>query len=337
MNTKTLNFAKRLIVDSIWKSANLEGLGTTFPKTEAILENISTETKKEEVLFIINMKRAWDFLLQNIDYPICIMLLREYNKIVGENLYQGNGEIRKSEVFIGGTSWKPTIPSEHEIYEEVGKLNRIKDVELRALKYFCYIARTQMFIDGNKRVAQLVANRVLIENDIGVFQIPVEAVEAFKGLLLRFYETNNDTEIISFMKEYCIIRMSTGAKQYKEKREYKVIKITESFKMSESQVRILNKILYNLRMELSSRNVTYAELYEDNDKIYLTLDNAKYEMHSGDNKLDFIIHKTVALLVDKVPIPIKKVSFCISDKYDLVYGDFIKSKEEKGSVELKLW
>ena len=59
--------AKRLLVDSIWKSANLEGLGTTFPKTEAILANAPTNTKAEEVLFIVNMKRAWEFLLDNID------------------------------------------------------------------------------------------------------------------------------------------------------------------------------------------------------------------------------------------------------------------------------
>jgi len=32
--------------------------------------------------------------------------------------------------------------------------------------YFCYAARTQIFIDGNKRVTQLIANKVLIENDI---------------------------------------------------------------------------------------------------------------------------------------------------------------------------
>lgn len=337
MNKETLNFAKRLIVDSIWKSANLEGLGTTFPKTEAILENIPTETKKEEVLFIINMKRAWDFLLQNIDYPNCIMLLREYNKVVGENLYMGNGEIRKSEVFIGGTTWKPAIPTENEIHEKIKELNSIADVELKALKYFCYVARTQMFIDGNKRVAQLIANKILIENDIGVFQIPIEALEPFKGLLLRFYETNDDTEIISFMKEYCIVRVGTGVKQYKEKKEYKIIEISESFKMSESQVRILNKILYNLRLELSYRGITYAELYESKDRVFLSLDNVKYKMHSGDNKLDFLINKTISLLVDKVPLPLKKVSFCVSDKYDLVYGDFIKSEEEKGSVELKLW
>ena len=77
MRDTAIEMAKRLLVDSIWKSANLEGLGTTFPKTEAILANAPTTTKTEEVLFVINMKRAWQFLLDNLAYNNCIMLLRE--------------------------------------------------------------------------------------------------------------------------------------------------------------------------------------------------------------------------------------------------------------------
>lgn len=67
-----IDMAKRLLVDSIWKSVNLEGLGTTFPKTEAILANVPTNTKTEEVLFVINMERAWQFLLDSIDYSNCL-------------------------------------------------------------------------------------------------------------------------------------------------------------------------------------------------------------------------------------------------------------------------
>ena len=196
--------AKRLLVDSIWKSANLEGLGTTFPKTAAILVNAPTETKTEEVLFVINMKRAWQFLLDSLDVPNNIMLLREYNKVVGELLFRNNGEIRTFPVQIGGTSWEPELPDSSAITEALEKINQIDDTELKALKFFCFVARTQMFVDGNKRVAQLIANKVLIENDVGIFQIPIEKLEKFKGLLIEFYETGKDEKIIDFMKEFCI-------------------------------------------------------------------------------------------------------------------------------------
>lgn len=170
MRDTAIEMAKRLLVDSIWKSANLEGLGTTFPKTEAILANAPTNTKTEEVLFVINMKRAWQFLLDNLEYNNSIMLLREYNKIVGELLFHYAGEIRLIPVQIGGTSWEPEIQQTGIIIDTLEDIEKIEDIEKRALKYFCYVARTQMFIDGNKRVAQLMANKVLVEHDIGIFQ-----------------------------------------------------------------------------------------------------------------------------------------------------------------------
>ncbi len=211
MQDTAVEMAKRLLVDSIWKSANLEGLGTTFPKTEAILANVPTNTKTEEVLFIINMKHAWQFLLDNLEYPNSIMLLREYNKIVGISLFNYAGEIRTIPVQIGGTSWEPEMPHTGIIIDFLEEMEQIKDVELKALKFFCYIARTQMFIDGNKRVAQLIANKILIENNVGIFQIPIECLEKFKGMLLNFYETGNDAEIIRFMQEYCIKRVCRQA------------------------------------------------------------------------------------------------------------------------------
>lgn len=207
MHDTAIEMAKRLLVDSIWKSANLEGLGTTFPKTEAILANAPTTTKTEEVLFVINMKRAWQFLLDNLSYDNNLMILREYNKIVGELLFNYAGEIRTIPVQIGGTSWEPEMPQTGIIIDTLDEIEKTEDIELKALKYFCYVARTQMFIDGNKRVAQLIANKVLIQNDVGIFQIPIEKLEEFKALLIELYESGEDGKIIEFMKQFCIRRV----------------------------------------------------------------------------------------------------------------------------------
>ena len=71
MKDAALAMAKRLLMDSIWKSANLEGLGTTYSKTEAIIRNAPTITTANEVLFVINMKCAWQFLFNNKTPPKC--------------------------------------------------------------------------------------------------------------------------------------------------------------------------------------------------------------------------------------------------------------------------
>ncbi len=139
--------------------------------------------------------------------PNNIMLLREYNKVVGELLFRNNGEIRTFPVQIGGTSRETELPNSDVIIAELQVIDKIDDIELKALKFFCFVARTQMFVDGNKRVAQLIANKILVENDIGIFQIPIEKLEQFKILLIEFYETADDAAIIDFMKEFCIKRV----------------------------------------------------------------------------------------------------------------------------------
>lgn len=207
MKDTAIEMAKKKMIDSIWKSANLEELGTTFQRAEAILTNECTNTKTEEALFILNMKRAWQFLLDNLEYNNCIMLLREYNKIVGELLFLYNGDVRTLDVQMGGTSWKPELPQTKVVMDAISELEKIDNSEIKALKYFCFITRTQIFMDGNKRVAQLMANKILISENIGIFQIPIEQLNKFKELLIDFYESNNDDRIIEFMKQFCIKRI----------------------------------------------------------------------------------------------------------------------------------
>ncbi len=205
MNNMSISMGKRQLVDSIWKSAGIEGLGTTFPNTEKILSNIPVQTRRDEVLFIVNMKRAWYFLFDNIDYPNNISYLRELNKICMEELSYDAGNIRTAPVTIGGTSWVPEIPHEEII---INKLNEIAAMDNRleaALEMFCFITRTQMFLDGNKRVAQLMCNKIMMQYDIGIFSIPYDEIDSFKELLVDFYETNDSDKIKDFFRKKCLL------------------------------------------------------------------------------------------------------------------------------------
>lgn len=205
----SISLAKKMLSDSIWKSANVEGLGTTFPNTEAILYNLPVTTKRDEVLFILNMKNAWTFLLENLDYNNCFMLIREFNKICMRELNVAPiGVLRTSDVSIGGTRWKPGIPVENLVFENIKELNAVEDAEMKAVLYFCYLCKTQLFYDGNKRVAQLMANKILISAGIGIFSIPVELRDTFMKLLVSYYEDDNNVfNLIQFLRANCIQRI----------------------------------------------------------------------------------------------------------------------------------
>lgn len=205
MINNAISLGKRQLVDSIWKSAGIEGLGTTFPDTQCILDNIPTKTTKDEMFFIINMKHAWEFLFENIDYPMDIMYLRELNKICMENLIYEPGRIRDSFVTIGGTSWAPEIPNTAAIIEDIRKILENPDKREAALDMFCYIARTQMFLDGNKRVSQLACNKVLMEDNIGILSVPYDRIKDFMKMLVNFYETGDSKNLKDFFKQTSLI------------------------------------------------------------------------------------------------------------------------------------
>ena len=65
----------------------------------------------------------------------------------------------------------------------------------RCISIFCWIQRSQMFLDGNKRVANLVANKEMIKNGQGVLAVPVEKIGEYLEKLIHYYETNDMTEI----------------------------------------------------------------------------------------------------------------------------------------------
>lgn len=212
MNNMAIAMGKRQLVDSIWKSAGIEGLGTTFPNTEKILENIPVQTKRDEVLFIVNMKRAWYFLFENTDYPNNLSYLQELNKICMDGLSYDAGNIRTVPVAVGGTSWVPELSYERMLVDKLESIQHMSNRLEAALEMFCFVARSQMFLDGDKRVAQLMCNKIMMESDLGIFSIPYDQIDKFKEFLVRFYETNNSNEIKDFFKRKCLLLNSASSR-----------------------------------------------------------------------------------------------------------------------------
>ncbi|EOH4414892.1 Fic family protein [Campylobacter coli] len=213
--------AKRNIIDNIYKSARLEGIAVTFPQTEAIYNGASVgNLKVDDIITINNLKHAWNFLFDTIDYPnVDFTYICKINKIIGANLIHQSGYIRKFDVAIGGTTWKPKMPHKEEILEELNEIYKITNATQKAITLMLYLMRKQMFSDGNKRTAVLCANRVLIENGAGLVNIPVELISEFKERLIKYYETNEMKDMIDFIYENCIDGFNSVEPSIEEKLE----------------------------------------------------------------------------------------------------------------------
>lgn len=201
--------AKRNIIDYIWKSAKLEGLAVTFPDTEAIYNGINVPgLKVDEVVAINNLKHAWEFVLDTIDYPTDYAYICKINQYVGANLIMNAGYIRNVPVSIGGTTWKPDLPIEADIKDEIAAIQQIESATDRAITLMLYVMRKQIFLDGNKRTAMLAANQVLIQHGEGIISVPIDRQREFSSLLVEFYESNDMEKINSFVYDTCIDGMN---------------------------------------------------------------------------------------------------------------------------------
>ena len=201
--------AKRNIVDYIWKSANLEGIGVTYPETQAIYDGgIVNGLTVDNIIAINNLKYAWQFILENEDVTYDFNLLTHLHKLTCDKLVLDTnlGRLRTTPLNIGGTSWKPQIPIARQIKEELERLlgQPNKPQTEIAIEIMLWIMRRQMFIDGNKRVGMLFANKIMIDNGCGIITISQENQSTFFEKLIKFYETEDNTDLKQWIYETSI-------------------------------------------------------------------------------------------------------------------------------------
>ena len=203
-----LDFARANMKSNIYDQAVLEGVATTFPQTEDIIENGKvTGVSASDVQKILNLKHAWEFVLDKdvISYPTDYSILCYIARLVNEGFYQDGGRIRGVPVSIGGTSYIPPLPIESVVMESIEAIlaERIPPEE-KAITLCLYCMKAQIFNDGNKRAAVIFANHYMISQGAGMIIIPGKEVPEFKRLLVAYYEDNDSGEIIDFMKAKCI-------------------------------------------------------------------------------------------------------------------------------------
>lgn len=202
-----LDFARANMKSNIYDQAVLEGVATTFPQTEEIIDNGTVNgMTADDVQKILNLKHAWEFILDKdvIRADSNYYLLCHIAKLVNEGFFFDGGRIRGIPVSIGGTNYIPPIPIESEVSEQISEINHSgKDAIDIAIDLCMYCMRTQIFVDGNKRAAVVFANHYMIAHGSGLIVIPEDCVPQFKKILVSYYESADITEISSFLKEKC--------------------------------------------------------------------------------------------------------------------------------------
>lgn len=200
-------FARANMKMNIYDQAVLEGVATSFPQTEEIIDNgkISGVTATD-VQKILNLKHAWEFILDRdvIASRSDYYMLSHIARVVNEGFFAEGGRIRGVPVTIGGSSYVPPLPNKLDVKEKIREIIEESDEVINtAIKLCLYCMKTQIFLDGNKRASVIFANHYLISHGGGFLVIPEKEVPEFKRLLVKYYEVEDITVIADFMKKYC--------------------------------------------------------------------------------------------------------------------------------------
>ena len=199
-------FAKRKLVDNIYKSANLEGIAVTFADTYSFMNNVNTgNISIDDMLKLKGLKDGWEYILKTIDEDLTVEYIKKIHFEVckGQNI-NPLGEFRDKGVGITGTSWRPKMPEECNYVEELKDILSNENKLDMCIELFCWIQRSQMFLDGNKRVANLIANKEMIKNGQGIISVPIELIGEYFVKLIKYYETNETKELKEFIYNNCV-------------------------------------------------------------------------------------------------------------------------------------
>lgn len=175
------------LVRSVYNSAAIESNSITVDETRAILldgilPNFNRRVSVREFNELVNLKKAWSFVINNYDKEITISLMHEVHKLTMENIDEEAGRFKRTANMVGGilTTSPENVSTEilyliDNLYKgwlpyaetEIDKVQAVVDFHIQYEEIHPYQ-------DGNGRSGRLLMNWLLLQNNIPPFTIRVE-------------------------------------------------------------------------------------------------------------------------------------------------------------------
>lgn len=198
------------LVDLVYNAAYLEGVRTSFVEARKfILEGSEPKGPRPIGLNKMkNLKRGYHRLEEEdmLMEPTDLSTLCELNRIVnGRGVSTEPGRVRSVVVTISGTDYVPEIPDPYTVNSTIRDIVEAKKTFIeRGLDLYCYLMKTQVFLDGNKRTANLLCNQFLLRHGQGIISIRPESNKEFLDKLVKYYESDDPTELKEYMYNNCL-------------------------------------------------------------------------------------------------------------------------------------
>lgn len=109
------------------------------------------------------------------------------------------GELRNGSGFVAtlrGDFVPPDVDEQaEEKYLQELLENKNKSATEKSIELMYHLMRNQIFWDGNKRTATLIANKYMIDNGAGLINIPLDYWDEWNKLISDYYYDNDMSKI----------------------------------------------------------------------------------------------------------------------------------------------
>ena len=134
---------------------------------------------------IVQLKRGWQYVIKE-NKELSLKIEQNINLLVAryDSLNPGSFRTGSVTVELGNDKgeWKP---------QEVDFFNNLmqKDTSItdKAMTLMYHNMRNQLFGDGNKRTAILVANKLMIDHGAGLINVPLDKWDVWNDLISKYY------------------------------------------------------------------------------------------------------------------------------------------------------
>lgn len=181
--------AKKIFTELVFNTAYIEGCNVTFPQTQTIVDGaVVSGISVDDIQTVLNLRDGWRFIIKSVDEKLTLDYICKVNEYVSRNESLEWGVLRKGTVGVG--DFLPGIPVKEAVVKEIEHINGIRNPVDRALEYFAYACKQQLFWDGNKRTSTMIASKILIQNGEGILTIGKDNAEEFNTALHNWYIKN---------------------------------------------------------------------------------------------------------------------------------------------------
>ncbi|APT18416.1 hypothetical protein FC62_GL000980 [Amylolactobacillus amylotrophicus DSM 20534] len=188
-----IRYARQNFTNLVHTSARFEGVNTTLSQTQTIIDGMAvSDVSLADINVIVDLKRAWQFVTETAE-PVTLAFAQKVNRIVAAHDSLAPGEFRTGRGAVTLGLDEQFIPELVDETKENQFLHELFNADIsttdKALTLMFHLMRGQLFWDGNKRTATLVANKVMIDDGAGLINVPLDHWEEYNNQIASFYHT----------------------------------------------------------------------------------------------------------------------------------------------------